>query len=197
LEGTTLTPAKYEDEANRIRDRMGATLSQLRTNLRPSNLLDEAARGIGLRDATPASVFGFGVKRHPVPTVLIGLGVGLLAFAVVRNNSSAGAAKGFVGENAASLARSATNVFRERAETRRRDLMSAADAHIKAGASQLTDMIEKGVDDFLGRLPVATAARPVMESAIQMALLAAVESLLPKLLGPRSSRSGQRGARKT
>jgi hypothetical protein len=41
-------------------------------------------------------------------------------------------------------------------------------------------MIEKGVDDFVGKVAATSAVRPLVESVIQMALLAAVEALLPK-----------------
>jgi hypothetical protein len=178
---TTFTPAEYEEDANRIRTRLGATISQLRVNLHPANLIDEAARGSGFRDATPAGVFDYGVRRHPIPTALVGLGVGLFAFSLLRSRSAGGAgAKGFVSDAAGSLARSATNVFRERADSRRRAFVGAANAHIKAGASQLSDMIENSVDAFIGKIPATPAARPLVESAIQVALLAAVEALLPK-----------------
>jgi hypothetical protein len=181
LADSTLTPAEYEEDANRIRSRLAATISQLRTNLTPSNLMDEAARGSGLRDATPAGVIDYGARRHPVPTALVGLGIGLVAFSLVRSSFAGGnSAKGFVRQTAGSLARSAGNVFHERAESRRRAFVGAANLHVKAGASQLSDMIEKSVDDFIGKAPATLALRPLVESAIQMALLAAVEALLPK-----------------
>ena len=58
--------------------------------------------------------------------------------------------------------------------------MSAASSHIQAGATQLSEAIENGLDDLVGAIPATPATRPLIESAIQMALLMALESLLPK-----------------
>ena len=81
---------------------------------------------------------------------------------------------------AGALARSATDVFRDRAEAKRQALVGAASSQIKVGATQLSNAIENGVDDLIGRIPATPAARPLIESAIQMALLMAFEALLPK-----------------
>jgi hypothetical protein len=176
-----LKPVEYEQEADRTRAELRSTWAQLRANLAPSNLADEIAQESGLRGVTPAAVFDFGARRHPVPTALIGLGIGLLAFALARSRSGDGlVARGSVRHAAGVLARSAKDVFRDRAEAKRQALMSAASSHIQAGAAQLSDAIENGVDDLIGAIPATPAARPLIESAIQMALLMALESLLPK-----------------
>ena len=58
--------------------------------------------------------------------------------------------------------------------------MRAASSQIQAGATQLSDAIENGVDDLIGNIPATPAARPLIQSAIQLALLMAVETLLAK-----------------
>ena len=181
MQDHVLSPDAYEQDADRIRGDLGSTWAQLRANLTPSSLVDEIAQESGLRDVTPAGVFDFGARRHPVPTALIGLGIGLLAFALARSRSGDGLdARGSVRNAAGALARSAKDVFRDRAEAKRQALMSAANSHIRAGAAQLSDALENGVDDLIGAIPATPAARPLIESAIQMALLMALESLLPK-----------------
>lgn len=181
MQDNTLSPAKYEQDADRVRSDLNSTWAQLRTNLTPSNLMDEISQESGLHDVTPAAVFDFGARRHPVPTALIGLGIGLLAFALARSRSGGGhGGEGSVRHAAGALARSAKDVFRDRAEAKRQALMSAASSHIQSGATQLSDAIEHGVDDLIGAIPATPAARPLIESALQMALLMALESLLPK-----------------
>ena len=181
MQDNAISPAEYEEDADRIRDDLSSTWAQLKANLTPSNLADEIAQESGLRDITPAAVFDFGARRHPVPTALIGLGVGLLAFALARSRSGHRFdGRGSVRDAAGALARSAKDVFRDRAEAKRQALLSAASSHIRTGATQLSDVIENGLDDLIGAIPAPPAARPLIESAIQMALLMALESLLPK-----------------
>ena len=83
-----MKPVEYEQEADRTRAELRSTWAQLRENLTPSNLAEEIAQESGLRDITPAAVFDFGARRHPVPTALIGLGIGLFAFALARRSRS-------------------------------------------------------------------------------------------------------------
>jgi hypothetical protein len=182
LQDHALKPVEYEQEADRTRAELRSTWAQLRENLTPSNLAEEIAQESGLRDITPAAVFDFGARRHPVPTALIGLGIGLFAFALARRSRSGDRfdGRGSVRNAAGALARSAKDVFRDRAEAKRQALMSAASTHVRAGATQLSEAIENGLDDLVGAIPATPAARPLIESAIQMALLMALESLLPK-----------------
>ena len=74
----------YEAEANRLRAQMGATVEELRLNLRPSNLASEAATRAGIADLSWGGVFDFASKRHPVPAAIIGLGVAFWALAALR-----------------------------------------------------------------------------------------------------------------
>lgn len=175
--------SECEEDANRIMARLRATIAQLRTNLAPSGLVDELAQNSGLRDVSPAMAFDFAARRHPIPTALIGLGIGLWVYSLARSKSSHGgdiSTRGSIRSTAGSLARSATNVFRDRAEAKRQAFVSLASSQIKAGATQLSDAIEESVDNVIKELPAARAARPLIASAIQMALFAAVDALLPK-----------------
>ena len=64
------SPDDYEEDADRVRAQLSSTWAQLRTNLVPSNLVDEIAQESGLREVTPATLFNYGARRHPVPTAL-------------------------------------------------------------------------------------------------------------------------------
>ena len=173
----SLSASKYEEDANRIRARLGATISQLRTNLEPSCLAEELARGCGMRDVSPASAFDFAARRHPIPTALIGIGIGLWAYSLARSRSTD---RGSIRNTAATLARSAANVVRDRAEAKRQAFVTLADSHIRAGATQLSDAFEKSVEDLIGEFPAAPTARPFIVSAIQMALFATFDALMSK-----------------
>jgi hypothetical protein len=178
------TPHELEDEADRLRALFGETASRLRRNLNPATLFDEFTQSSGLRDVTPTKVFDFAAKRHPLITMAIGLGVGLLAYSAVRGAKSSerniARENGSIRATLNSLAQSATNVFRERIDNKREALFNTAKAHVAASATQLSDAIERGLDDFVADIPVSAAVRPLIESTIQMILLAALEVMLPR-----------------
>lgn len=172
-----------EVEANRARDRLAATVNALRDNLRPDQLADEAARGSGLDGWSAASVFDAATKRHPVPTALVAIGISLWAFTLLRRsakNSGASGMRRSLRETVSALGQSATDVFRERAEQKRREFVGVANSHIESGLSSLADTIEKKLDDVIDVAPVASAARPLISSAIKVLLLGLVESMLAK-----------------
>ena len=173
---------EYEEDADRARVRLGGTIVRLKSNLAPSNLADQIARGSGFRDASAASAIDFATKRYPIPTLLIALGVSVWAYSTARSRSSrwgAGNASS-MRDTVDTLTRSATNVFRQRAGAKREEFVVAESSHIAAGASQLSDTIENGVDDLIHKIPASPAMRRVIESAVQMALLSALEALAPK-----------------
>ena len=179
----SLSASEYEEDANRISARLGATIDQLRTNLAPSSLADALARRSGLRDVSPASAFDFAARRHPVPTALVGIGIGLWAYSLARSRSTHRGEPGAqrsLRDAAGSLARSATGVLRDRAAAKRQAFVTLANAHVRAAAAQLSDAIENNVDDLVGEIPAAPTARAFMASAIQMALFATFDALLSK-----------------
>ena len=171
-------------EADRRRARFEATAGRLRRNLNPANLLDEFARDSGLRDVTPAQVVDFAARRHPLITAAAGVGVGVLAFSAIRAaRSPAGdiaRRDGSIRATINGLTRSAGEVFRARIDARRETLFDAAKAHVAAGAAQLSDAIEAGLDDFVADIPAAPPVRPAVETTIQLILLLALEAIMPE-----------------
>jgi hypothetical protein len=99
------SPDKLELDADRVRGQIGATLERLRTKLTPRNIVGEMAEDVGVSDLTPRAFFDFAARRHPVPTVLVGLGLGVLAFSALRSNEKSGS--GALHESFAALAQSA------------------------------------------------------------------------------------------
>jgi hypothetical protein len=175
--------SEYEAEANRVRKEIDETVKELRSRLRPSSLASEAAGGVGLTDASWAGAFEFASKRHPVPTAIVGLGIALWALAAIRNRSRRGGVASLTSplrESSDSLVESASRVFRDRAELKRRELVRVAQAHIATGAERLSDKVESKLDDVVGQLPGGSEVRPLIASAIQIALTAALEGLLRK-----------------
>ena len=83
-------------------------------------------------------------------------------------------------ESSESLVDSASRVFRERAAIKRRELVRAAQARIAAGAERLADEVERKLDDAVDQVPGGSEVGPLIASAIQIALTAALEGLLRK-----------------
>jgi hypothetical protein len=177
------TSSDYEAEANRARKEIDQTIRELRARLTPSSLASEAAGGLGLTDASWAGTFEFATKRHPIPTAIAGFGIALWALAAVRNRSRRGGVASLASplrESSESLVDSASRVFRERAALKRRELVRAAQARIAAGAEGLADELERKLDDVVDQVPGGSEVRPLIASAIQIALTAALEGLLRK-----------------
>lgn len=172
---------ELEEDVDRARLRVGATIVQLRSNLSPRNLAEEIARESGIQGISATDVVEYCVKRHPIPTLLIGVGAGILAFSLARSHRKATNSDGeALRDAAASLARSATDVFRDRAQRKRQEFMGAAKPHIEAGASHISDIIGKGVDNLVGQIPANAEMRPVIQSAIQTLLFTALNAILPR-----------------
>jgi hypothetical protein len=81
-------------------------------------------------------------------------------------------------DSSESIVQSATKVFRERAEAKRREFVDVAQAQVATGAAMLSDEIEKKLENVIGRVPGGIKVRPLIESSIQVALAAALEGLL-------------------
>src|SRR5271165_2820649 len=173
----------YEAEANRVRKQIDETVKQLRSRLTPSSLASEAAMGVGLTDVSWADALGLAVRRHPIPTAVVGLGLAAWTFSALRNRSRRDGVAGLTSplrETSASLVDSATRVFRERAALKRRELVRVAQAGIADGAAKLADEVERKLDDVVDQIPGGTGVRPLVAAAIQIALTAALEGLLRK-----------------
>jgi hypothetical protein len=177
------TSGEYEAEANRLRAQIGVTIGLLRSSLTPSNIASEAASRAGIADLSWAGAFDYASKRHPVPTAIIGFGVALWTMSAVRNRARRGhvaALSAPLRESSESILESATRVFRERAETKRREFVDVAQAQVATGAAMLADEIEKRLDNIIDRVPGGIKVRPLIESSIQVALASALEGLLRK-----------------
>lgn len=173
----------YEAEANRVRKQIDETVKELRSRLTPRSLASEAAMGVGLTDVTWADALDLAVKRHPIPTAIVGLGLAAWAVTAFRNRARHGGVASLTSplkETSVSLADSATRVFRERAELKRRELVRVAQTRIADGAAKLADEVERKLDDVVDRIPGGTETRPLVAAAIQIALTAALEGLLRK-----------------
>ncbi len=171
----------YEAQANRLRAEMGSTVDQLRFNLTPSNLASEAASRAGVADLSWSGALDFAGKRHPVPTAVIGLGIALWTLASLRGRGRANTLASLsspLTELSSSLVDSATRVLRQRAEAKRQEFVGTAQAHVVSGAEQLSDEIERRVESIIGGVPGGNQARPLIASAVQIALAALLEGLL-------------------
>jgi len=177
-----MSARECEMEANRLRGRLAATVDQLQTNLRPARLKEEVARGVGLDDISAAKVFDVAVKRHPIPTAVVAVGLSACAFMLVRNRSKSGGTRitGALRDAAASLSQSAGDVFRERAAKQRREFVGAAKSHIETGLTGLADTIEKKVEDVIEIVPEASGIRPLVSSAVKLLLSAIAEGMLTR-----------------
>ena len=177
------TSSEYEREANRLRAQIGQTMGALQSNLTLSNIASEAASSVGIADLSWSGAFAYASRRHPVPTAIIGVGIALWTLSAVRNRSSrpdVAALTSPLRESSQSIIGSATRVFRERAEAKRREFVEVAQSQVAAGAEMLSDEIEKKLENIIDRVPGGINVRPLIESSIQVALAAALEGLLRK-----------------
>ena len=177
-----LTSGDYEAHANLLRSQMTRTVDELRFNLTPSKLASEAASRAGITDLSWRGAVDFASTRHPGPTAIAGFGVALWLLAAARKRNKEGAHDVTLPlrESSASLVDTATRVFRERAASKQREFMGAAQTHVEKGASMLSDAIEQKLEDVIDRVPGGPEVRPLIESTVQMALASAIEALLQK-----------------
>jgi hypothetical protein len=182
-----LTSAEYEARANRLRSQMGETVDELRSNLTPSKLASEAASRVGVSELSWRGALDFVSTRHPGPTAIAGFGVALWFLAAARKRNKEGVHEVTVPlrESSSSLVDTATRVFRERAATKQREFMGAAQTHVAKGAAMLSDAIEQKLEDVIDRVPGGSEVRPLIESTVQIALATALEALLQRR--PRTS----------
>jgi hypothetical protein len=178
----TLTSGDYEARANRLRSQMTRTVDELRSNLTPSKLASEAASRAGITDLSWRGAVDFASTRHPGPTAIAGFGVALwlLAAAGKRNQEGDHEVTLPLRESSSSLVDAATRVFRERAATKQREFMGAAQTHVARGAAMLSVAIEDKLEDVIDRVPGGSQVRPLIESTVQVALATALEALLQK-----------------
>jgi hypothetical protein len=177
-----LTSGDYEVQANRLRAEIGKTVAELRSNLTPSNLASEAASRAGLTELSWRGAVDFASTRHPGPTAIAGFGVALWLLAAARKRNKEGVHDLTLPlrESSSSLVDTATRVFRERAETKQREFMGAAQTHVAKGATMLSDAIEQKLEDVIDRVPGGSEVRPLIASTVQVALASALDALTQK-----------------
>ena len=161
------TSREYEAQANRLRAQIGGTIDALQSRMTPSNLASEAASRAGIADLSWAGAFDYASKRHPVPTAIVGFGVALWIMARVRDRGRSGGLVALTAplkDSSESIVDSATRVFRERAEAKRREFVDVAQTRVAAAAASLSDEIERKLEDIVDRVPGGIPARPLIES---------------------------------
>ena len=178
----TLTSGDYEAQANRLRSQMTRTVDELRSNLTPSKLASEAASRAGITDLSWRGAVDFASARHPGPTAIAGFSVALWLLAAARKRNQEGDHEVTLPlrESSSSLVDAATRVFRERAATKQREFMGAAQTHAARGAAMLSVAIEDKLEDVIDRVPGGSQVRPLIESTVQVSLATALEALLQK-----------------
>ena len=164
------SPSELEREANRVRADLATTLEQLRHNLTPANLLNELAESSGLKEVTPERAFDFTVRRHPLPTLMVGMGLAFWAYTSAHRKPDhkhelelerlpvAGAvpkpAAGIT-EVVGSLAETATKVFRDQADAKSAQFKEFAESHIRSGAEYVSGAIDRTIGDLVAHIPGA------------------------------------------
>jgi hypothetical protein len=190
----------YEAQADRLRAQMRGTVDELRSGLTPANLASEAASRAGIADLSWSGAFDFASKRHPIPTAIVGLGIALWTLAAVRKRAKSRGLADLTSpltDSTLSIIDSATKVFRERAEAKRREFVDVAQAQAATGAAKLSDEIERRLENVIDRVPGGIQVRPLIESAIQIALASAIEGLLqrrPRYASPQVEAQNQKSA---
>ena len=177
----------YEAQAKALRAELGSTIDQLRFNLTPSNLASEAASEAasraGLANLSWSGALDYAGKRHPVPTAIIGLGIALWTLAALRGQrrrDTIASLSAPLTESSSSLVDSAAKVLRERAEAKRQEFVGTAQAQVVSGAEKLSDEIERRIANVIVGVPGGNQARPIIASAVQIAVAALLENLLQR-----------------
>jgi len=179
LDAEGLTPDELEARADSVRDQVAETLAALRLKLAPRSLIDEMAERSGVRDLDAGSIVDFAVRKHPVASGLAGLCVGLWAWRAFRASPETG--PGLIRQTMGDLSQSAKQALKNKAQVQRTAFVRAAEAQLSAGAQHLSDAVETGVRDLVARTPAPPEAKPLIESAAQIILIAAFEALFDRV----------------
>ena len=173
--------SNYEAQANLLRAEMSATIDQLRLSLTPANHASEAASQVGVANFSVSGALDLAGRRHPIPTAIIGLGIALWTLSALRGRArrdTLASLSSPLTESSSSLVDSATKVLRQRAEAKKQEFIGAAQAQVVSGTEKLSDEIERRVENIIVGVPGGDQARPLIASAIQIVLAAALENLL-------------------
>ncbi len=177
-----LTSGDYEAQANRLRSRMTQTADELRSNLTPKSLALEAASRAGITDLLWRGAVDFASTRHPAPLP----SSDWASCCGCRRRLPSATEKAptmlpyLCGNPPPHWVDTATRVFRERAATKQREFLSAAQTHVEKGASMLSDVIEQKLEGVIDRVPGGSEVRPFIESTVQIAVATGLEALLQR-----------------
>lgn len=83
-------------------------------------------------------------------------------------------------ESSSSLVDSATEVLRQRAEAKKLEFIETAQAQVASGAEKLSNEIERRLENVIEGAPGGIQVRPLIASAVQIALAATLENLFHK-----------------
>jgi hypothetical protein len=172
------TPSERSEAVDLARADLAATIGRLRVNLKPHNLIDEFTRDSRLRDVAAMSGLDRALQRRPLAMLLLAAGGGLLLFSRSRRLKAGVDGRGTIGATIASLAGSAANVVRERARAGGQAASATAQNLVATGTARLCDAVEDQVDDLIDGMPGSADSRLLVKSAVQIAIVAAVEALL-------------------
>jgi hypothetical protein len=190
MDDAALSPSELEAEADRLRDEIGSDVERLKGRLTPSWLLGEWVEESG---AGALDLLEIAMRRHPLPTVLIGFGLGmLLRKAASRDGRSrveldlsavdlARASQAAREETRAllsDLSATATASLSAQVEQRREEVVDAMKDHATALTTKLGSAIEKQVGKAVSGSGIPVEARSLLTRALQLFVLAGAEGAL-------------------
>lgn len=188
--------AELEREATAARERLAATLDELRFNLAPGRLFDEIVGRVG--GTQGVSLFKrleSGVRSYPVPSMLMGIGSALFLGSNWTKKPTVTQASGdrpslqfgdldqkSMRDNVASVGHSITDTayqtLKLRAAQKLEDVTKAAAAGVGAASDHVIGVTESALDKAVGTVSAKVEERPLAFSVIAIALGAAVGAAL-------------------
>jgi ElaB/YqjD/DUF883 family membrane-anchored ribosome-binding protein len=210
-------PEAIEREIEDTRQRIDSTLSELGERLSPGQLLDQALDYV--RGASGprrfASNLGHSVQDHPLPVVLVGIGLAWLAFGPERSYQGGGVStQRFAGDGDEAFASEGRNVLENASEAAHgaasaaRDAASAVGARVqhtrertREAASRLSEGAQRGAHRARSAWAYVRDEQPLVLALAGLALGAALGGAMPPtesedaLLGEKRDDVLARGAR--
>lgn len=190
-----VSPSEAEADAEAARSGLASTLSQLRENLKPSNMVDEVMTNAKVNASVVSNQIWDIARRNPLPALLIGAGAAmLLGFGTrLTGGSPAGeplpAGRTFrssdVGRRARNTVEAGSDAV-DRAKTRLTDAASRGTAALRSTTQRLKD-----TGDFMPSMPQARARvtntlariiedQPLVLAAVGIAVGAALGAAIPQ-----------------
>lgn len=186
------SPAAAEAEAEAARSGLANTLSQLRENLKPSNMVDEVMTNAKVNASVVTDQIWSVARRNPLPALLIGAGAAmLLGFGTRLTGSSAGepSVPSFRSNEPFRSKRAAVNAGADMLDQANTKLTSAASRGTAALRSATQRLKNSG--DTMTSMPQARAQmtntlariieeQPLVLAAVGIAVGAALGAAIPQ-----------------